>query len=76
MQYTWAQFQNENWPGNKSKERNLSKLNINQQISNKSEKSCALNEIYFLLEWKITEKGSLKSCINFQEYNSNLSYYK
>lgn len=54
MQYTWAQFQNGNWPGNKSEERNLSitvkyKLNINQQIWNKLEKACALNE-------KITKK--------------------
>lgn len=45
-------------------------LNIHQQIWDKSEQACALNEIYFLLEWNFTEKGSLKSCIDFQEYNS------
>lgn len=46
-------------------------LNTHQQIWNKSEKACALNKIYFLLERKFTEKKrSLKSCIDLQEYNS------
>lgn len=69
MKCIWAQFQNGSWPGNKSVTVKY-ELNIHQQIWDKSEKACALNEIYFLLEWNFTEKGSLKSCIDFQEYNS------
>lgn len=62
------------WPGNKCEESNLSitvkyKLNLNQQIWNKLEKACVLNEM-------ITKKSSLKSCINFQEYHSILSHCK